>query len=203
MLYGLEFLKESEQEKDGVRLMTIHASKGLEFDTVFLIGVNPGLIPLRCQSSEQEEEERRLFFVGITRARNHLELSYYTNPGEPGVLEGYSSYLRMIPEHLLDWSEARSQKEKKADLQELRREVAAQMRKSRAERKTDLNPGSRLMESCVGDAHPAEEEVRRARHRKYGEGTIVGEDEMMVEVEFEGYGRKKFLKALGEVEEIG
>ena len=203
MLYGLEFLKGSEQEDDGVRLMTLHASKGLEFDTVFLIGVNPGLIPLRCQSYEQEEEERRLFFVGITRARNHLELSYYTNPGEPGVLEGYSSYLRMIPEHLLDWSEARSQKEKKANLQELRREVAAQMRKSRADRKTDLNPGSRPMESCVEDAHPAEEEVRRARHRKYGEGTIVGEDEMMVEVEFEGYGRKKFLKALGEVEEIG
>ena len=117
MLYGLEFLKESEQEKDGVRLMTIHASKGLEFDTVFLIGVNPGLIPLRCQSYEQEEEERRLFFVGITRARNHLELSYYTNPGEPGVLEGYSSYLRMIPEHLLDWGELQGQKERRADLQ--------------------------------------------------------------------------------------
>ena len=208
MLYGLEFLKESEQEKDGVRLMTIHASKGLEFDTVFLIGVNPGLIPLRCQSYEQEEEERRLFFVGITRARNHLELSYYTNPGEPGVLEGYSSYLRMIPEHLLDWGELQGQKERRADLQELRREVAAQMRKNRVEqkqveRKPDLNPGSGPAEPCVEEPHPAEEKVRRARHRKYGEGIIVGEDEMMVEVEFENYGRKQFLKALGEVEEAG
>ncbi len=141
------------------------------------------------KESEQEEEERRLFFVGITRARNYLELSYYTNPGEPGVLEGYSSYLRMLPEHLLDWSEIRSQKEKRDNLQELRREVEVQMRRSRGE-------------PCVEKVRPAEDEVRRVRHRKYGEGTIAGEDEMMIEVEFEGYGRKQFLRALGEVEEI-
>lgn len=67
--------------------MTLHASKGLEFDTVFIIGVNQGLIPLQCRSFEQEEEERRLFFVGITRAKNSLELSWYTNPGEPACSE--------------------------------------------------------------------------------------------------------------------
>ena len=66
--------------------MTLHASKGLEFDTVFIIGVNQGLIPLRCKNFEQEEEDRRLFFVGITRAENDLELSWYTNPGERGVI---------------------------------------------------------------------------------------------------------------------
>lgn len=75
---------EKEEAGGRVKLMTLHASKGLEFDTVFIIGVNPGLLPIRCSSFDQEEEERRLFFVGITRARNHLELSYYTNPGEPG-----------------------------------------------------------------------------------------------------------------------
>ena len=64
--------------------MTLHASKGLEFDYVFIIGMNQGLIPLRCKSIEQEEEERRLFFVGLTRARKNLELSYYTNPTDPG-----------------------------------------------------------------------------------------------------------------------
>ena len=201
MLYGLEFLKEDEKEREGVRLMTLHASKGLEFDTVFLIGMNQGLIPLRCQNFEQEEEERRLFFVGITRARNHLELSYYTNPGEPGVLEGYSPYLRMIPEHLLDWRELRSQEEKRASLQELRREVAAGMRRRQQEQKPCKE--EHCPEKSYGEeTDPEVRKIRRARHRKYGEGVIVGGDEMMIEVEFVSYGRKQFLRALGEVEEI-
>ena len=46
MLYGLEFLKESEQEKAGVGLMTIHASKGLEFPAVFVAGLKEGTLPL-------------------------------------------------------------------------------------------------------------------------------------------------------------
>lgn len=54
-----------EDRKDAVQLMTLHASKGLEFDTVFLIGVNPGLIPLHSKNYEQEEEERRLFLWGL------------------------------------------------------------------------------------------------------------------------------------------
>ena len=62
--------------------MTLHASKGLEFSHVFITGVNYGLIPLQTKSFEEEEEEQRLFFVGITRAKEHLELSYYTSPGQ-------------------------------------------------------------------------------------------------------------------------
>ena len=75
--------KDREASPDKVNLMTLHASKGLEFETVFSSGVNQGRIPLKCKNFEQEEEERRLFFVGITRAENNLELSWYTNPGEP------------------------------------------------------------------------------------------------------------------------
>ena len=120
-------------DTDTVKLMTLHASKGLEFDTVFLTGLNQGLIPLRCRNFEQEEEERRLFFVGITRARNELELSWYTNPGEPGVLGEPSRYLQMIPEHLLKRDDVRTEEEKRDNLQQMRREVQAQIRKKRAE----------------------------------------------------------------------
>lgn len=63
-----------------VQLMTLHASKGLEFDYVFIIGVNDGLIPLHSKDAAAEEEERRLFYVGMTRARKFLELSFYTSP---------------------------------------------------------------------------------------------------------------------------
>ena len=171
---------------DTVKLMTLHASKGLEFETVFLIGMNQGLIPLHSQSFEQEEEERRLFFVGITRAKDELELSYYTNPGEPGISGEYSRYLRMLPPHLLEWEELRSEGEKRSNLQQLRREVKEQIREKKEQEQKEQEPQKNTA-------------VKYASHPKYGAGILVSEDEMMVEVEFEGYGRKQFLKAFGEV----
>ena len=189
-LQGTAIMNSEEKEreiggrdaKDKVHLMTLHASKGLEFDTVFLIGVNPGLIPMRSKSYEQEEEERRLFFVGMTRAKNKLELSWYTNPGEPGVIGEYSRYLKMIPPHLLSWAgektspEEPDEKERRKNLKQMRRAVGEEIRKKEKNRE------------------------RRARHVKYGIGVITSEDDMMIEVEFEGYGKKQFLKAFSEVE---
>jgi len=69
------------EEKNGVRLMTVHASKGLEFNHVFVVGLEQDLFPHknignRKRSKEEEEEERRLFYVAVTRARKQLHLSY-------------------------------------------------------------------------------------------------------------------------------
>lgn len=69
------------KEKNGVRLMTIHASKGLEFNHVFVVGLEQDLFPHknignRRRSKEEEEEERRLFYVAVTRARKCLYLTY-------------------------------------------------------------------------------------------------------------------------------
>jgi DNA helicase-2/ATP-dependent DNA helicase PcrA len=69
------------EEKNGVRLMTVHASKGLEFNHVFVVGLEQDLFPHknignRRRSKEEEEEERRLFYVAVTRARKHLYLTY-------------------------------------------------------------------------------------------------------------------------------
>ena len=187
--------KDRMAEPDRVSLMTLHASKGLEFDTVFIIGVNQGMIPLRCKNFEQEEEERRLFFVGITRAENNLELSWYTNPGEPGAVGEPSRYLRMIPEQLLNREDegkpenVRSGENaggdgRKSDLHQLRKQVQEQIRlKRESVQKKEKEPKG-----------------IRVRHRKYGEGILISEDDMMIEAEFRGYGRKKFLKAFGEVE---
>lgn len=64
-----------EYKPDAVSLMTIHAAKGLEFPVVFICGVNDGRIPLRNNSIDIPlDEERRLFYVGITRARDELSL---------------------------------------------------------------------------------------------------------------------------------
>ena len=66
-----------ESSREGVRLMTLHAAKGLEFDTVLLIGANEGRMPYKKAVSEKaEEEERRLFYVGMTRAKNVLKICY-------------------------------------------------------------------------------------------------------------------------------
>lgn len=187
---------EKEEAGGRVNLMTLHASKGLEFDTVFIIGVNPGLLPIRCSSFDQEEEERRLFFVGITRARNHLELSYYTNPGEPGVLGSYSNYLKRIPEELLEWKEIRSDEEKRTNLKELTRRAKEEIRKAEAQK------AENVQEQKTESEKTENVQEQKAIHPKYGTGIVTSEDDMMVEVEFPNYGKKQFIKAFQEVEMI-
>jgi len=69
----------NKEEQDGVRLMTVHASKGLEFSYVFITGLEEGLFPHEKDggtSEEDAEEERRLFYVAVTRAKKKLFLSY-------------------------------------------------------------------------------------------------------------------------------
>ncbi|MFC1600409.1 3'-5' exonuclease, partial [Patescibacteria group bacterium] len=65
-----------DQSKNAVTLMTLHASKGLEFPIVFISGVDEGLIPYEFDEGINEEEERRLFYVGMTRAEEELHLIY-------------------------------------------------------------------------------------------------------------------------------
>ncbi|MEK7068928.1 MAG: UvrD-helicase domain-containing protein, partial [Patescibacteria group bacterium] len=64
-------------DKGGITLMTVHAAKGLEFDAVFIVGLEQGLFPsIRNDENRDPEEERRLFYVALTRTRKHLFLSY-------------------------------------------------------------------------------------------------------------------------------
>lgn len=77
--YG-KMLKEQNKkngEKEGVNLMTMHAAKGLEFDTVFVVEANEGSCPYKKATTDEEiEEERRLFYVAMTRAKRKLVISY-------------------------------------------------------------------------------------------------------------------------------
>ena len=98
-----------DQSKTGVTLMTVHASKGLEFDTVFVTGLEEGLFPHQGMDDEKrdEEEERRLFYVAVTRAKQRLILTlarvrriygtdFFSEP---------SSFIHDIDEHLIHLEE--------------------------------------------------------------------------------------------------
>ena len=93
--------------RERVNLMTIHAAKGLEFDTVFLAGLEKGLIPHARSIEEGEhnlEEERRLFYVAITRAKKRLFLSSCRSRRRRGRLEETepSPFLDELPAELLE-----------------------------------------------------------------------------------------------------
>jgi len=81
---------EIEDVRSSVSLMTVHAAKGLEFDCVFVTGLEQGLFPSIRQASEgerDEEEERRLFYVALTRAKRLLYLSYASERAKWGQRE--------------------------------------------------------------------------------------------------------------------
>lgn len=97
---------ENEDEQDEVQLMTLHASKGLEFPYVYLIGMAEGLLPHQVSIDEDNiEEERRLAYVGITRAQQQLTFSYSTERrqyGDVSYLEP-SRFLFELPQDDLNW----------------------------------------------------------------------------------------------------
>ena len=75
-----------EPQREAVTLATIHATKGLEWERVFLIGVNEGLYPIsHAKTKEQHEEEKRLFYVAVTRAETYLEISSTNKAPSPFV----------------------------------------------------------------------------------------------------------------------
>ncbi len=95
-----------EDEAEAIRLTTIHQAKGLEYDVVFVIGCADGLFPgRRAIESGDVEEERRLFYVAVTRAKNELYLCYpkiATKAGPGGMLLTPSRFLQEIPPDLYE-----------------------------------------------------------------------------------------------------
>lgn len=165
---------------ESVKLMTLHASKGLEFDHVFIIGVNDGLIPLNSRDASTEEEERRLFYVGMTRAGKFLELSFYINPGTVRVFPGPGRYLSSLPEKYLAHpaDATRDTKEAARHLQDLKKMILE-------EKLRKLETPKQLVE-----------------HPKYGRGTIISENEDTIVIQFDDYGEKEMLKAFSQLKKI-
>lgn len=99
-----------KEDSDAVKLMTVHAAKGLEFACVFVVGLEETLFPsgMSINTREELEEERRLFYVAVTRAKKHLWLSYANSRYRFGQLvqNEPSRFIEEMPEEKLDKSSA-------------------------------------------------------------------------------------------------
>ena len=178
-------LDEFDPETRRVTLMTLHSAKGLEFPIVFLVGLEEGVFPhSRSLESRQElEEERRLCYVGITRARQVLYISHcwqrtlygHTRLGTP------SRFLRELPPELV------------SDSDQLENDTTAPTCGKQAIPANNINNGG-------GQKTPHCTEFRsgdQVEHRKWGRGTVVGVrgrgENAELRIEFSGLGIKTLL----------
>jgi len=184
-----------------VSLMTLHSAKGLEFDTVFLAGLEEGLLPhSRSLDRPQDvEEERRLFYVGMTRAKKSLTISraiYRRSYGEDRLRASLPSrFLSEIPGELLEtvpgsMSEPGETRRYEADPDYS--EYANRSRPASSARPAYGRPA----QSSRASRNPLV--GTRVRHPKYGIGTILevegeGEDRKLT-VSFQDYGAKKLIE---------
>lgn len=100
---------EKPEDKNRLSMMTIHSAKGLEFKHVYLVGLEENLFPgqMSCQSQESLEEERRLFYVAITRAEKNATISYAQSRYKWGNITSCvpSRFIKDIDSSYIDWNE--------------------------------------------------------------------------------------------------
>jgi superfamily I DNA/RNA helicase len=164
-------LDENDPEQSNVTLMTLHSAKGLEFPVVFLIGLEDGVFPhIRSLGEPDElEEERRLCYVGLTRAEERLYLCHAWSRMMFGSTDYRppSRFLEEIPAELIDASQLQTSKQRRGSGVSAHREavVASAMRR---EAGAPVAPqGARGAEEIglkIGDD---------VRHEKFGEGVII------------------------------
>jgi len=158
--------------QDALQMMTVHSAKGLEFDTVFLTGLEEGLFPHEQSILEKDglEEERRLAYVAITRARKHLYLSF----AQTRMLHGQTRYnlpsrfLDEIPERLTRWLTPRfaGQRARQA-MAEVTRSWTGAPKNARA------GYGSAPKAAGIGSPAPGFRIGQNVLHPKFGSGVIV------------------------------
>ncbi len=178
-------LDKMEEDDDAVVMMTLHSAKGLEFPVVFIPGMEEGIFPSKMSLDEDnEEEERRLCYVGITRAMEKLYMSHAvmrTLYGRTGY-NGISRFINEIPQELIS-KEIQKPYERKKEVRkaqtsplfrgDMLHEYATKPTVGNSSNKADLKAGTKV------------------KHPKFGSGTIVAVDGDMLSIAFPGGGIKK------------
>ena len=223
-----------EDSEDSVTLMTLHSAKGLEFPVVFLVGMEEGIFPGYKSIGEPKEleEERRLFYVGITRAKQYLYLtcarhrtifgstsynavSRFVKEIPDELLEGYSEAVETKTDNGFDdtgyrWSYGKGQTVKtyKFEESEIEKELVAKTKQAQGEFKF------RTAESFLNSIKAKTPNVdiskykkgQRIYHKKFGEGTInyIEEegDDAKVDITFDKVGHKRLMAKFAGLEII-
>ncbi len=184
---------EENAETDRVSLMTLHAAKGLEFDTVFLPGWEEGLFPNQRAMDENGakglEEERRLAYVGLTRARRRAIVSHAANR------RIYANWQSSIPSRFLD----------ELPDEHVERSGSAALQRDRMIAAPAMFPGqfpllarrTKIIEDWEQPARPAREQAievgARVFHQKFGYGTVTAATDDRLDIDFDKAGSKRVL----------
>ncbi|WP_353826789.1 ATP-dependent helicase [Agromyces sp. SYSU T0242] len=210
-----------------VSLMTLHTAKGLEYHAVFLTGLEEGLLPHQMSASEPggPAEERRLFYVGITRARKRLYLSLAMSRAQFGEVSVAmpSRYLQEIPDELVDWRQSPGMANSRGGSQpralNARRGFGAGGGGAWGTRDRDLERFSvtkssapktewanRVTGTVRDNGDLTLEAGDRIRHTDFGEGTVrqvTGEGtKRIAHVAFDSAGQKKLLIKIAPIEKL-
>jgi DNA helicase-2/ATP-dependent DNA helicase PcrA len=186
-LDGVALVSDVDELKDveaRVTLMTLHSAKGLEFPAVFMTGLEEGVFPhaRSLNDPDEVEEERRLCYVGVTRARERVVLSWALHRRLHGYAVGEPSrFLREMPEdHLLPLNTGRGQESRVAAVEVPRYEPEVES--------WPIKVGARV------------------RHARFGEGLVVGVEkdgpDTVVTVGFASVGRKRLSLQYAQLEEL-
>ena len=203
-----------DDDDSSVVLMTLHSAKGLEFPNVFLVGLEDGVFPhIRALSEPHElEEERRLAYVGITRARERLFLSHAWSRTIFGATQYNppSRFLDEIPQHLVQaiegnrrasrggsWSELGGTTSTWGDRPRRETRISSERRAAARERRVDqaLDAGASAPRTSGPDLKIGDDVV----HTKWGEGVVIdlqgSGDKTEVRINFPTVGEKTLLLA--------
>ncbi len=192
-----------DPDSDTVRLMTVHAAKGLEFKAVFVTGLEKGTFPLQGDENRDDDldEERRLFYVAVTRAEEELVLSHALTRRVWGQMETRmaSRFLTEIPEELATFSAPRASLGSPRPRARMEQDQAslfggggeagrAAVRKSGAVRSPDRPPRAPVDKQDV----PAVRAGDLVTHNKFGNGIVLvvkkWRGDLKVSVEFDDHG---------------
>lgn len=184
--------RQVDDKQPAVQMMTLHSAKGLEFPTVFMCGLEEGLFPHHFSAEDpvRLEEERRLCYVGITRAMQQLYITYAQRRRLFGLEEArrVSRFVREIPENLIEEKSRRLNINKPTYSNDVHNEFAQHMAAHAIDPESGFNMGQRV------------------RHAKFGIGTVVdfeGHGERArISVFFEGAGTKWLVLSYAKLEAI-
>ena len=200
---------EKTEDFNKVTLMTVHAAKGLEFPYVFVVGLEQNLFPSMMAGDSQEnlEEERRLFYVAITRAEKRLFLSHTTNRFKWGQYVDCepSRFLYELDEKYITKTEASIKKPKKSQKQNYFNKFK---KTKKEENKLTVPKGFKKATNIQSKIIPSEinniQNGMRIKHSKFGSGKIIeisGENiNKKATIFFEGVGQKQLLLRFAKLE---